>query len=328
MLRQKGFTPLFLLPIVFVGLLVVYLIYAYTGSIIHISSSPLSTNTTPSPSPSNFRETANWKTYTNDRYGFTIQSPQSFTTTSTGPNSAEQQLNQGQTISGTVQPSLDTIVFSDQGSKQFEIAVFPVTDIIIEPTSYEKSLYLYGPCDLRFLTSKPSPVEIANFFELLAVKVNVAETNKYLSCYYFKNKAGNLLVLSTSESGSKSQSDMLDLLVSKIINTFKFIEQKQTSKLVPADSQTPAAGTCVGPSLDQLVTVTIGLDNVPQPRCTKVTANQKLKIVNNKDQNIQQSIGQYVINVAPGQSQTIDATFGSYLAPGVHDIVSEIWLQN
>ena len=34
-MRQHGFAPLFLLPLVLVGLIAVYLIYAYTGSILH-----------------------------------------------------------------------------------------------------------------------------------------------------------------------------------------------------------------------------------------------------------------------------------------------------
>jgi hypothetical protein len=114
----------------------------------------------------------------------------------------------------------------------------------------------------------------------------------------------------------------------QVLSTFKFLDQDQTGKLVPADSQTPVAGACSGPSTDPVVTVTVGLDNVPQPRCTKVTADQKLKIVNNSNQVIQDSIGQYTINITPGQKQLIDASLGTYLAPGVHNIAgAEIWLQ-
>lgn len=94
-----------------------------------------------------------------------------------------------------------------------------------------------------------------------------------------------------------------------------------------ADSLTPTAGACAGPQSGIVVTVTIGMDNVPQPRCMKVTADQKLKVVNNSNQVIQKSVGRYNLNITPGQSQEIDATFGSYLLPGVHDIVGEIWLQ-
>lgn len=100
------------------------------------------------------------------------------------------------------------------------------------------------------------------------------------------------------------------------------------NSLKPADSQTPASGICAGPTSNVIVTVTFGLDNVSQPRCTKVTSNQKLKIINNSNQTISGKAGQYTINIQPNHSQNIDATFGLYLAPGVHKIAgAEIWLQ-
>lgn len=100
------------------------------------------------------------------------------------------------------------------------------------------------------------------------------------------------------------------------------------NSLKPIDSQTPASGICAGPINDNLVAVTFGMDNVPQPRCTKVTSNQNLKIINNSNQTISGSVGPYKIDTPPSQSQTIEATFGLYLMPGVHNIVgAEIWLQ-
>lgn len=87
----------------------------------------------------------------------------------------------------------------------------------------------------------------------------------------------------------------------QILSTFKFTDQDQTKVLVPADTQIPISGTCLGPTADKVVVVIFGLDNVAQPRCTKVTANQKLKIINNKDKTIQGAIGQYVINIVPRQ---------------------------
>lgn len=111
----------------------------------------------------------------------------------------------------------------------------------------------------------------------------------------------------------------------QILTTFKFVDQ---ATKVAADSQTPVAGACAGPTTDQIIIVKIGLDNVPEPRCTKVTADQKLEYVNNSQKTITQTIGNYTLNVAPGKTQTIDAVFGSYLEPGVHRIgTAEIWLQ-
>lgn len=112
----------------------------------------------------------------------------------------------------------------------------------------------------------------------------------------------------------------------QILSTFKFTDQND---LKPADSQTPAAGICAGPSNETTVTVITGMDNIPQPRCSKVTSTQKIKIINNSDQTINGIVGPYTIHALPGQSQTIDATFGSYLLPGVHNFPGggEIWLQ-
>lgn len=76
------------------------------------------------------------------------------------------------------------------------------------------------------------------------------------------------------------------------------------------------------------MTVIFGKDDVPMPRCIKVTSNQKLKIVNNSDKIISGDVGVYKIYVPSGKNQTIDVTFGSYLASGVHGIIgAEIWLQ-
>lgn len=145
--------------------------------------------------------------------------------------------------------------------------------------------------------------------------------------YYFipyKDKAGDAYVRFIIEPANST----LINVATQILSTFKFTDQNQTNKLIPADSQTPAAGICAGPSNDEIVTVVFGMDNVAQPRCTKVTSNQKLKIVNNSSQTISGTIGSYTINISPNKTQTIDATFGSYLLPGIHSIAgAEIWLQ-
>lgn len=113
-----------------------------------------------------------------------------------------------------------------------------------------------------------------------------------------------------------------------VSQTPQSISTPTQNSLKPADSQTPTAGICTGPVSDVIVTVTFGLDNVANPRCTKVASNQKLKIINNSNQTISGKVGQYTINIQPNHSQNIDATFGLYLAPGVHKIAgAEIWLQ-
>jgi hypothetical protein len=99
--------------------------------------------------------------------------------------------------------------------------------------------------------------------------------------------------------------------------------------LIPADAQSPAAGICSNVSSGTLVSVIIGEDNVPQPRCTEVATNQKLIFVNNSAKSI--TIVQITpkVIVKPGNSYQFTKTFGTFLAPGVHRIGgAEIWLQN
>jgi hypothetical protein len=108
--------------------------------------------------------------------------------------------------------------------------------------------------------------------------------------------------------------------------------------LVPADSQLPAAGVC-GRSSGTLVEVLLVAD-VPSPRCAKVTADQQLRVVNATNTFGQPGRTLTVVfgsfpprQLAVGQATLFAADFGTYLAPGVHDLraspyTAEIWLGN
>jgi hypothetical protein len=110
--------------------------------------------------------------------------------------------------------------------------------------------------------------------------------------------------------------------------------------LQPADSQTPAAGTC-GMTTGPVATVELNPD-VPGPRCLIVRADQRLRVVNTT--NRAGSPGEVVTlrwppfaerQLAIGASTTYDRPLGDYLAPGVHRLDSnlyagsgpEIWLK-
>lgn len=125
-----------------------------------------------------------------------------------------------------------------------------------------------------------------------------------------------------------------------IISTIKFTDQNQpaqstNSTLLPADSQYPAAGVCASPPIGDTAVFDIKSepDNAPQPRCQKVSGNQKLQLLNDTDKTLQFSLGQYTMTVSPGKSQTLPVTFGSFLMPGVHQyklspyLGPELWLQ-
>jgi hypothetical protein len=104
-----------------------------------------------------------------------------------------------------------------------------------------------------------------------------------------------------------------------------------TRSLAPPDSQEPAAGICGSVST---VGVVIRLDqDIADPRCVKVRANQTLSIYNNTDKNLDVSFaGILQTELAPGIKTSIDTPFGEYLAPGVHQLNvspccgAEIWL--
>lgn len=96
-----------------------------------------------------------------------------------------------------------------------------------------------------------------------------------------------------------------------------------------ADS--PAAGICAEPE-DPIVTVSL-VQDLPSPRCMKVTPGQRLNIKNATAQSLQARLGSFEVTLAPNQEATFEADLGAYLAPGVHIIIvsgsasgPEIWL--
>jgi hypothetical protein len=87
------------------------------------------------------------------------------------------------------------------------------------------------------------------------------------------------------------------------------------------------------------VIITMNPDT-PSPRCVVVTGGQHLKVVNPSNQfgaagrTITVSFARFPPRqVAIGATTTFDQTFGSYLAPGVHEVhitpaySAEIWLR-
>ena len=103
-----------------------------------------------------------------------------------------------------------------------------------------------------------------------------------------------------------------------------------TGSLKPPDSDQPAAGIC-DPAVGDVVIVNISAD-IPSPRCVKVTGNQRLQVINATAGSVQVQLAQFDVQFQPGQMQLFDASFASYLAPGVHRLRvtggsgPEIWL--
>ena len=103
-----------------------------------------------------------------------------------------------------------------------------------------------------------------------------------------------------------------------------------TKTLATPYAQQPAAGICASFE-GEMVTVTVFPD-IPDPRCSKVRADQKLTVINQTQNTIQVTIGEFTTSLEPGDKTIFDTPFGEYLAPGVHQLqVSpccgpELWL--
>ncbi len=168
-------------------------------------------------------QTATWKTYTNTAYGFEVKYPLGVQISSTGPNDAQQSLSQGEQISGTVSPSYDIIVFSQNNNEIGEIGVFNISNTLTsnvvktgKPFSQEdyikNYLYLQGPCDVRW-DFKENSINQINLNNITALEVKGTSGLDNFSCYYIANNPGLLLVMST-----KNNLGIFDT----IISTFKF----------------------------------------------------------------------------------------------------------
>ena len=89
-------------------------------------------------------------------------------------------------------------------------------------------------------------------------------------------------------------------------------------KLATPVAQSPAAGICAEISED-IVIVTINPD-IPDPRCSVIHPEQKLEVINHREETLEIKIGQLEATLAPGESHLFDLAFRDYLAPGVHRI--------
>ncbi|TSC76031.1 MAG: hypothetical protein G01um101431_1049 [Parcubacteria group bacterium Gr01-1014_31] len=95
---------------------------------------------------------------------------------------------------------------------------------------------------------------------------------------------------------------------------------KPLAAVLPADSEYPAVGACVEPGDENVVRVEVNQD-VPSPRCQKMTAKQRLVIKNKTSEPLSLWFGdkkEYVFSVAANGEYAISQPVGELLAPRVH----------
>jgi len=106
------------------------------------------------------------------------------------------------------------------------------------------------------------------------------------------------------------------------------------SDLIPADSESPAAGVCVEPGIQNTIRVEINAD-VPSPRCQKILPGRRLLVINNTDKEVSLWFGQeekFSFTVPAQGRNMLEQPISSLLAPGVHVLHGspyqgpEIWL--
>jgi hypothetical protein len=113
--------------------------------------------------------------------------------------------------------------------------------------------------------------------------------------------------------------------------------QRSPEALAPAVAQQPVAAVCADVDAEQTTISLLVNPDTPIPRCVRVLVDQQLSIRNNTSTSIEVKLAQFDVQIASGASYTVDAPFGTYLAPGVHRVFlssypgsggAEIWLVN
>jgi len=96
-------------------------------------------------------------------------------------------------------------------------------------------------------------------------------------------------------------------------------------------AQQPAAGICAEPTGNEVV---MRLEpGIPDPRCSIVRADQRLRVINRTGGDVTISLGPFSLPLPADGKTVIGPTFGQYLLPGVHALQvdpccgGELWLK-
>ncbi len=109
-------------------------------------------------------------------------------------------------------------------------------------------------------------------------------------------------------------------------------QKEERPKLAPPNADQPVSGSCAeAQGAEAVVSFNASF---PDPRCLIVKGDQRLRIVNRLNKEIQVGLGAVSVIVGPGFDGVIGPRFGDYLEPGVHFLREsayggepEIWLR-
>lgn len=241
-----------LILIILVSLSTVLGVSAYLVSLKKTQSiivQPTPKSTVALTSPNN--EIANWQTYRNEKYGFQLEYPQRFIFTSSGPNVSQQAIDRGEMISGTVQPSYDSVTFSDKSGTEdnFYMGIFRPTEKKLSEKGYvDDYFYLSGPCDTRWgFEPSTKKMEKFNNIDVLEVSGKISDglrPENFISCDYFKNQENNLIVLSTDRIDNEEDFNRAKMILQKALSAL-VLEEKISLSAAEAVKMLPSGAKVI-----------------------------------------------------------------------------------
>ena len=227
-MRQNllGFAHLFVLLILALIVFTGIGYYAYKNGQIRFNLQQEQFTTSPAPTANLSRDEVlrDWKTYTNIKYGIEFKYLSYLSYVEQGPNLFQQELDKGKQISGTVEPSLENVIFKDQkNATQFVLGIFQINLKDLSVNDYLNNfLYTRGRCDILW-GFEPTTTSIMDLSNPKVLKV-AGKKPGFQNCYYLTNQSGYLYVLSTEVYNNQAAFQTLESSLEQILSTFQFTE--------------------------------------------------------------------------------------------------------
>ena len=315
--RFKIFLIKWKIPILVLLLIIVNLIGFYFSNKLKPQKQPIDDGVYNGSYEPYQNETENWKTYTNNKYQYSIRYEQKdfFTYRNCGKNPSD---FEGDEIFLfiTLEPKHQySTCYPPDGLADLEIS-----SIEGDTTSQDEIFKSYPLPDWKVSVYALERNDLAGL-SLIAKFQGEDPTGTFPSFVeetrIYKNNRTYLITLTNEEYRET---------YSQILSTFEFVDVNQTNAR-PTGYDSPAAGICSS-TQDTTIVVTKAADNTFTPKCSQAKSDQRLKIINNSDSTINVNIANYNSTIASGGSYQFPETLGSLLDSGVYLIGGfEIWMQ-